>query len=318
MIYISYFISHGSQVELVLPKQVCRELLYGFAEKPIQPHYQHLEVISICWCWSWWKWTKSITSTLRWFQLLGGVDVKSGLLILGVFTPSTSQQKHLKKQEHPPPPPPVPHIPYNANTRKIKVHQFSFTIQFVPFNHWLDWKRTLNLVDKASMQYLGTTERASPRSDDHPLLNGTGEVNCLCLLSYILYLLFLCFYPRFFPGYWARQLHRGRWKQRSLAITESSRPISWVGDIDYSQNNPYHKNLKLQNSLQFPVNLKPKSRHNSPRNSASCCSTPSSITNRVPLLNITHKERGAGSLAILFSKSPKSSPGSPQYFPDSP
>jgi len=76
------------KVELVLPKQVCRELLYGFAEKPIQPHYQHLE-------------------------------------------------------EHPPPPPPVPHIPYNANTRKIK--------------------------------YLGTTERASPRSDDHPLLNGTGE-----------------------------------------------------------------------------------------------------------------------------------------------
>lgn len=33
------------QVELVLPKQVCRELLYGFAEKPIQPHYQVLEVI---------------------------------------------------------------------------------------------------------------------------------------------------------------------------------------------------------------------------------------------------------------------------------
>ena len=32
------------QVELVLPKQVCRELLYGFAEKPIQPHYQVLEV----------------------------------------------------------------------------------------------------------------------------------------------------------------------------------------------------------------------------------------------------------------------------------
>ena len=252
---------------------------------------------------------------MTWFQLLGGVDFKSGLLILGVFTPSTSQQKHLKKQEHPPPPPPVPHIPYNANTRKIKVHQFSFTIQFVPFNDWLDSKRTLNLVDKASMQYLGTTERASPRSDDHPLLNGTGEVNCLCLLFYIY---FLCFYPRLLPGHWARQLHRGRWKQRSLAITESSRPISWVGDIDYSQNNPYHKNLKLQNSLQFPVNLKPKSGHNSPRNSASCCSTPSSITNRVPLLNITHKERGAGSLAILFSKSPKSSPGSPQYFPDSP
>ena len=51
MNYISYFISHGLQVELVLPKQVCRELLYGFAEKPIQPHYQHLEVILIClWC----------------------------------------------------------------------------------------------------------------------------------------------------------------------------------------------------------------------------------------------------------------------------
>ena len=33
-----------AQVELVLPKQVCRELLYGFAEKPIQPHYQVLEV----------------------------------------------------------------------------------------------------------------------------------------------------------------------------------------------------------------------------------------------------------------------------------
>ena len=143
-------------------------------------------------------WTKSTTSTLRWFQLLGGVDVKSGLLILGVFTPSTSQQKHLKTQEHPPPPPPVPHIPYNANTRKIKVHQFSFTIQFVPHNDWLDSKRTLNLVDKASMQYLGTTERASPRSDDHPLLNGTGEVNCLCLLSYILYLYFCVFIHDFF------------------------------------------------------------------------------------------------------------------------
>ena len=138
------------------------------------------------------------TSTLRWFQLFGGVDVKSGLLILGAFTPSTSQQKHLKKQEHPPPPPPVPHIPYNANTRKIKVHQFSFTIQFVPLNDWLDSKRTLNLVDKASMQYLGTTERASPRSDDHPLLNGTGEVNCLCLLSYVLYLFYCVFTRDFF------------------------------------------------------------------------------------------------------------------------
>ena len=38
------------------------------------------------------------------------------------------------------------------------------------------------------MQYLGTTERASPRSDDHPLLNGTGEVNCLVLMFFILYL----------------------------------------------------------------------------------------------------------------------------------
>merc|ERR1711971_771427 len=29
------------KVELVLPKQICRELLYGYAEKPVQHHQYH-------------------------------------------------------------------------------------------------------------------------------------------------------------------------------------------------------------------------------------------------------------------------------------
>ena len=37
------YIAHTSslQVELVLPKQICRELLYGYAEKPVQHHQYH-------------------------------------------------------------------------------------------------------------------------------------------------------------------------------------------------------------------------------------------------------------------------------------
>ena len=31
-------IASNVQVELVLPKQICRELLYGYAEKPVQHH----------------------------------------------------------------------------------------------------------------------------------------------------------------------------------------------------------------------------------------------------------------------------------------
>ena len=45
LIEMGHYLTLLVQVELVLPKQVCRELLYGFAEKPIQPHYQVLEVI---------------------------------------------------------------------------------------------------------------------------------------------------------------------------------------------------------------------------------------------------------------------------------
>ena len=77
----------------------------------------------------------------------------------------------LNTQEHPPPP--VPHVPYNANTRKIKVrHNFSIFHSIIPC--------TLKCVDKSAddqFQYLGTTERAQHRSDDHPLLNGRAEVS---------------------------------------------------------------------------------------------------------------------------------------------